>query len=90
MPEQKKFNLLRFVYGELYLNSRTKTVATITVEVWKAESWRNILNWLNNRNHITALKIERISPTHRRISYIFNDYSLIYPSYIRYLKGLSG
>lgn len=38
MPEQKKFNLLRFVYGELYLNSRTKTVATITVEVWKAES----------------------------------------------------
>ena len=89
MSEHKKFNLLRYVYGELFLNSRRRTVATITLENWKAESWRNILNWLNNSRHISALKIEPVSPTHRRISYIFNEDNLIYSGYIRYLQGLA-
>ncbi len=88
MPENNNFNLLRFVYGELFLNAYNKTIGTIIIETWKAESWYKILTWLNNRQYISALKIERISSKQRCISYRFNEQNLLYPYYIQYLKRL--
>ncbi len=90
MSEQKKFNLLRFVYGELFINSINKTVAAITVDTWKYYSWRSILNWLTANKHIYALKVERVSVSQCRISYIFNNSNIIYPAYIHYLQRLQG
>ena len=90
MTEQTKFNLLKFVYGELYLNSLNKTVATYTVPTWKAYKWRNILQWLLSHKHISALKIEYVSASQRRISYIFNERNLIYPQYLYYLREIAG
>lgn len=89
MPVKKKFNLLRYVYVELFLNSLNKTVGSITVEKWKAYAWRNILYWLNKRQHITGLNIEYINSTHRRINYRFNESNVIYPQYLFYLKRLA-
>ena len=57
MTEHTQFNLLKFVYGELYLNSLNKTVATYTVPTWKAYKWHNILQWLVSNKHISALNI---------------------------------
>jgi len=88
MSEQKKFNLLRYVYGELYLSSLGRTIAMLTVETWKVYSWRNVLNWLSVNNHISGMKIDYVSPTHRRISYIFNHNNIIYPEYLNYLQRL--
>lgn len=88
MSEQKRFNLLRYVYGELYLSSRHHTVTTLTVETWKVYSWRKVLEWLSANNHISGLKIEYISPTRRRISCIFNHNNIIYPEYLNYLQRL--
>lgn len=88
MSEQKRFNLLRFVYGELFINSINKTVATITVDTWKYYSWRSILNWLTVNKHITALKVKRVNVSQCRISYIFNNSNIIYPAYIHYLQRL--
>lgn len=89
MAEQKKFNLLRYVYGELYLNSLNRTVASITVETWKLYKWINILNWLQRHKHISALNIQCVGSSHRRISYVFNETNLIYPTYLQYLSRLS-
>lgn len=89
MPVEKSFNLLRYVYGELFLNSLNKTAASITVEKWKVYAWRNILLWLNERQYIMCMQIEYVSPTHQRISYMFNDSSLLYSQYILYLKRLA-
>lgn len=88
MSEQKDFNLLRFIYGELYLCSRNKTVATTTIETWQYYSWRRILDWLVSHKHISAVKVERVDTTHRRISYIFNDKNLMYQPYLVYLQRL--
>lgn len=88
MSEQKEFNLLRFIYGELYLCSRNKTVATITIDTWKYYSWRRILDWLVSHKHISAVKVERVGAMQRRISYIFNDNNLMYQPYLVYLQRL--
>lgn len=88
MSEQKKFNLLRYVYGELFLSSLSKTIADITIDSWKANAWRNILNWLCNNEHISGLKIEYVSPKKQKITYIFNHKNIIYPNYLKYLQRL--
>lgn len=88
MSEQKRFNLLRYVYGELYLSSLRRTVAVLNVETWKAYKWRNILHWLSENKYISDLKIDYVSPTHRRISCIFNHNNTLYPEYLNYLQRL--
>lgn len=88
MSEQKKFNLLRYVYGELYLSSLRRTVAVLTVETWKVYSWRKVLEWLCANKYISGLKVEYVSPTHRRISCIFNHNNILYPEYLNYLQRL--
>lgn len=88
MSEQKRFNLLRYVYGELYLSSLTSTVAVLRVESWKVYSWRNVLKWLEDNKHISGLHIEYLNATQRRISCIFNHNNIIYPEYLKYLQRL--
>lgn len=88
MSKQKKFNLLRFVYGELFLNSLGTSNATLTVESWQAVSWQNILHWLENNNYITDLSIQYIKPFKRRIGYKFNYDNIIYLYYLKYLQKL--
>lgn len=88
MSEKKKFNLLRYVYGELFLSSLDTTKSVITVESWKARSWAGILSWLVKQQHISALSVEPIDSKMRRISFIFNHSNVIYPHYIKYLQRL--
>ncbi len=88
MSEQKRFNLLRYVYGELYLSSLRRTVAVLNVETWKAYKWRNILHWLSENKYISGLRIDYVSPTHRRISCIFNHNNILYPEYLNCLQRL--
>lgn len=88
MSKQKKFNLLRFVYGELFLNSLGTSNATLTVKSWQAVSWQNILHWLERNKYITDLSIKYVKPFKRRISYKFNYDNLMYPNYLKYLQKL--
>lgn len=89
MSEQKKFNLLRYVYGELFLCSLGRTVGTIKIESWKLRTWVNILRWLEAKKHISALHIQYVRPSQHRISYIFNYNNIIYPQYLKYLQRMA-
>lgn len=88
MSKQKKFNLLRFVYGELFLNSLGTSNSTLTVESWQAVSWQNILHWLERNKYISDLSIKYVKPFKRCIDYKFNYNNIIYPYYLKYLQKL--
>lgn len=88
MSKQKKFNLLRFVYGELFLNSLGTSNATLTVESWQAVSWQNILHWLELNKYISDLSIKYVKSFKHRIDYKFNYNNIIYPYYLKYLQKL--
>lgn len=85
---KKKPNLLRFVYGELFLCSLTTTKSSMIVDSWKAYAWTGILKWLLEHNHISALSVDYVDKSKRRINYIFNHNNVIYPQHLRYLQRL--
>jgi hypothetical protein len=86
--DEKKFNLFRYVYGELFLHSLEVTRTSMIVESWKAHSWINILNWLNKNGYISCLSIDMYDNKNRRINFIFNQSHIMYPQYLRYLQRL--
>lgn len=88
MSEKKKTNLLRFVYGELFLCSLDTTKSSMIVDSWKAYAWSGILKWLVENQHISALSVAYVDSKKRRINYIFNHNNIIYPQYLKYLQRL--
>jgi hypothetical protein len=89
LTAKKNFNLLRYVYGQLFLNALETTKSSIIIESWKARSWNNILRWLQDNKYISCLSIEQYDNQHRRINYIFNTSNVMYPQYLRYLQRLT-
>jgi len=84
----RTFNLLMYVYGELFLHSLNRGVAEITTDSWKIRSWINILNWLEHNKHISNLTIQCVAPSQHRITYVFNYDNVIYLNRLRYLQRL--
>jgi len=90
MANSENFNLLRYVYGELFLHSLETTRSTLVIENWKYyKGWKSILNWLQNNQYISCLQITPVDNRQKKISYIFNHEHLMYKPYLNYLQKLA-
>ncbi len=89
--EKKKFNLLRFIYGELFLCSLTTTKSSMVIESWKyyRGGWRGILNWLQENKYLSCLQVIPIDNQQIQIRYIFNHNNVMYKPYLNYLQKIT-
>lgn len=82
----KPFNLLKYVYGQLFLSALETTRSSMIIERWKYRSWAGILRWLEDQKYISCLSIEHIDNKQTRINYVFNHNQYMYFHYLKCLQ----
>lgn len=77
----KKFNLLKYVYGRLYAGTYTNN--TFIEESKKVYSWYNCIKWLNKEGYVFKCVVKDIGDGKCRITYVFNHQNKIYENYLK-------
>jgi hypothetical protein len=86
--KQKKFNLVSYVYGELYKQQyfSADCKGKVIAETWKIYSWRNVLNWLQKNKHISNFEIKNYDSDKSVLTYTFDRNNLTYPYYLKWIE----
>ena len=86
---QKKFNLVRYVYGRIYsAYVESGECKTYTLEDVKTRSWVGILYWLKKNNHIEDFKFGTTLQDGFKVTFTgFNEKDIIYPYYLKAIKN---
>lgn len=89
MAKEKKFNLLRYVYGRLYAGQYYggNAVGFVFEETDKIYSWKGILHWLKKETNIFDFVIKNVDDKHSIIVYKFNRQKLMYEYYIKGIEN---
>lgn len=90
MANTKNFNLLKYVYGQLFLHSLETARSSMIVESWKFyKGWYGILKWLQEQKYISCLQVIAVDSQQKQITYVFNYDHLMYKPYLKYLQRLT-
>ena len=86
---QKKFNLVRYVYGRVYAAYlESGACRTYTLEDINTRRWAGIFYWLKKNGYIEDLKFGTTLQDGFKVTFTgFNEKDIIYPYYLKAIKN---
>ena len=86
---QKKFNLVRYVYGRVYAAYlESGACRTYTLEDVNTRRWAGIFYWLKKNKHIEDFKFGTTLQDGFKVTFTgFNEKDIIYPYYLKAIKN---